>query len=747
MSRIVSVTLDGYKGLRRKYTLGPATLLTGPNGTGKSSCGEAINFAITGRVPEGKQADIVATYFPERGGWVRIEKEDGAWIKRGITIDHEKKKVSEVLETSDGVDAQGGPVLTAWQASEAVLDLRSFTALSSTKRREYMLNLCGSGDTDASGVMPALEARLSKLVFGKGGTAGLFDKPPHTYDGGIDLPEETEELRQAWIRKNGLRDTLETYIVQGQSITEICLRLGDAARSGMLGARKAAKDAKSAARELEAEAQGARAAAGEAGALRGKVATLAIELGEARRLDGLCHAAAGAVETAKSRVVTLTERHEARLQEVERAEKTPAGPEPPDVPVTTPALEEKGRRVTEARVIAEDAVKELAEFYKLDAELTARRKALDIARAAVGAHERSEMGQIVVLLSGVPDGAHAHIPKLKALVGKYAADWKRREVELAGAADKAQEALMDLSPTFPDWGKEHAAREQHARDVQIVLEAAEEDFHAEKELFEASIESSQKAKREWFLLTSTLKTARDHEALDRVNLAQAEEAWTLARKRQKELQLQWTGKRAPEYLELEIKKTQDAQERAEKASGAAQAYDAALERGKRNAIDEEAWKLAEKAVAQVREKLVGEATAPLMGTLAEVLKGAARKELPYLELENDRGKPIFELGWTRGDQRIALGALSMGEAAIFGAALSVAIALRSPGLRVLLAEADPLDLDNLGLLLGALGPWGAKLDALCLATATDALGQFETVPGWRVIETGKETPAATANAA
>jgi hypothetical protein len=109
---------------------------------------------------------------------------------------------------------------------------------------------------------------------------------------------------------------------------------------------------------------------------------------------------------------------------------------------------------------------------------------------------------------------------------------------------------------------------------------------------------------------------------------------------------------------------------------------------------------------------------PLVDDVAALLAAAGRSERVYLELENERGKPVFDLGWVSGDSRRSLSALSGGEAVLFCAALAVTIAKRSTGRKVLLIEADPLDEDNLGFLLWALSAMDVELDACLIATST-----------------------------
>ena len=120
----------------------------------------------------------------------------------------------------------------------------------------------------------------------------------------------------------------------------------------------------------------------------------------------------------------------------------------------------------------------------------------------------------------------------------------------------------------------------------------------------------------------------------------------------------------------------------------------------------------------------------LLADINTIFERAGREERAYLLLENERGRPAFELGWARNGARCAFGALSGGEAVLFCAALSLAIARRAEGRRLLLIEADPLDENNLPALLRAIGKSSEDVDALVVATASHVDDEFDS---WNVV--------------
>ena len=231
-------------------------------------------------------------------------------------------------------------------------------------------------------------------------------------------------------------------------------------------------------------------------------------------------------------------------------------------------------------------------------------------------------------------------------------------------------------------------------------------------------------------------------------------------------------------LREDVEAAEEALQEAEEAAGAVTAYRDAIDRAHLNKIAEASWKAAEAACKAAREIYVADIVKPIVADIGDVLTAAGREERVYLLLENERGKPIFDLGWILtkeksptelrydpvghlrqlpgGDaypdpstydepvklgvtgvvgSRRSLSSLSGGEAVLFTAALALALARRSDARRVLLIEADPLDEFNLGELLSALGeipddhPIG-KLAACLVATSTDV----SAADGWTCVQ-------------
>lgn len=721
MSRITETRLDGYKGFTRDYPLSPATLINGRNESGKSACLEALRYALTGDVPAGRAHDRVALYFPARGGSVEVHDAEGRWIRRGIVRDHEMAKVSEVLETSDTPQGAKGPILTAWKASEVVVDIGKLYALSPNARREFVLQLCGGGGSTEDLVREVADEYARRV----GGPAVLME---YLKARAKDFAPKEQAFIEAWDRRRGIEEVLTASVPKEATLSQACLKLGEVAKDSKLLERKAALDAKAAIRDLEAELKGARAAAQDVETRRADVARLQEALSRARERRAR-------VEEATRRVLEAAQTRAAFEQDFARdrgvLEKIEPAGDPPVPPERDPRRETKLREIAEASAAAAAARDALRAF---DAEVNDHHHAVKrFAELAdeVRRLERSTMGRVLGVLEEIPDSADPGIPELRAAVHELAASY-RSDLERAQARFKAEKARHDeIRSRYPDWEARLSELSEASRAARSKEDAASKALKA-IEAEQATVTGDYQAQRKtWEMRDRAYRQTK--EAVQRwetsIERAKAQEAD--ARERLETIEPAPTGE--VEAATSALQEGKDALERAEKAAGAVRGYEAAVERAERAKVGEEAWKICEEALKVIGEPLVGRAAAPLLDRANEVLERAGRPERLYLELENDRGKPIFEIGFLRNGVRISLEALSAGATVLLSAALSVAITLLSPGRRFLLIEADPLDERNLRTLLEALGPWAEQLDALIVATARELPRDFHVEP-WHVLK-------------
>lgn len=699
MSRITHVELDSFKKQLKKYELGALTLLSGPNGSGKSAVLEGLRYALSGEVPTGKSLDAVAQYFPARGGAVLVIDADGNWIRRGITRDHEKAKVSQELEEEG--DAE-------WIANEALLDMRGFLALSPNKRREFVLELVGAGETPTEAeVHRALAAEYARQIGGPGAEVSLLDGREK------DLPEDLRPLANRWQAIWGI---LRSYLKTGeQTASAIFQRLAEQCSSRKNAARRAANEAKAAIRELEAAAKGAEAAAADLERRRQESLEQAERLTLTREAAATRREAESALEQAAGDLVELG----ARLEHLDAATAGFADPgprpEPPD--------ETDQQALELARREADVARQQLTELSAAERELGEARRELERAEADVVAIDAEPLSRLVAAaekVEGVYERAGA-LGHLLDVVDEFATVWRiKRDVAVERVAAAADEAHGHAT-RHAELAKETPSRAEYDKVVGAIgkLELA---IRERRQAYDAALEAWQ-----------TLTRRHDHV---RAEQAAATERYAAARTRQDALAERLRGMVAPDVETAAgyAREAREALEAAEEAAGAVKAYREAVERAKAEKVSEKAWKAAEAACKRARETYVADVVRPLVDDVGKLLAAAGRSERVYLELENARGKPVFDLGLIRGKERVSLSALSGGESVLFTTALALTIARRSTGRRVLLIEADPLDETNLARLLSALGAMNVELDAALVATSTEV----EQAAGWKVIRFSQE---------
>jgi hypothetical protein len=143
-----------------RIALGPVTLFTGYNGTGKTAAVGAVAYALTGRFPgllAVHPGDLLAlANDPRRGFRVRIEADDGTEVERGVDVTFEASTGTDKPEHRFLVGRPGGHPAKS-KAAEGLLRTlfgdvawfveafdpeRSIWRLSGEKRKEWALNLC-----------------------------------------------------------------------------------------------------------------------------------------------------------------------------------------------------------------------------------------------------------------------------------------------------------------------------------------------------------------------------------------------------------------------------------------------------------------------------------------------------------------------------------------------------------------------------------------------------------------------------
>ena len=726
MEHTFTISLQGFKGLDRTYELGGATVLTGRNGSGKSACREGLVYALTGAVPAGKTLDAVAKYFTPRGGTVTVTDSKGNWIKRGISRDHEKHKNTEILECSDHEGDGETPDESRWYAEPLAIDVAELLTLSPVKLREFFLSLCGGGTPDAEKILAAIAVNYARNIAGPAANQDTLAKPE-------DLPDDIMALATEWTRDGGLWETLTAAMidVEGKTTSKVMLDLGKDAKEERLAARRLALSAQAAIGELEAEAEGARATAHLLRDRRRAVETAQANLSELQERAARWQEANEAKDRAEKRFATARQAASNSAKAAEACPKTYEPPDEPDKDSQIPDLEDRlaviATETADIDAFMADAAKE--EEWLFDA-----RQAITGLEKQVAEQDAHPIARADAVVAEIPDAAHPKMPELRVLVAKIAEGIHATRKTLMAHLLFQQGQLLEKEKG------EEARHEQieatvaktkaliaERRTIQEELKNRKEEDASLAQAWRADVAEHNKAASDY-----TRAHERAKAAAEAMKQAEAEAQHTSQR-----VELANFTPTAVDMAEASFYQAKANLQTAEEAAGIVKAHEDAVIRAKTMKLSRDAWKHAESAIAAARERLVGETVAPLLEDINEVLAGASRPERAYLELENKRGKAIFELGWKTNGATVSAAALSGGQTALFCAALACAVVRRTNGKKLLLVEADPVDAENLNHLLTTLAPWSRHLDAVLVVTAR----QVRANDSWKVIEltNGKET--------
>lgn len=188
--RITELKLHDFKGLRCIDTLGPLTILSGPNGSGKTARLEAIRWAIAGTSSLGERPDAAAPLFGPRGGGITLTFDDGFKFRRRIDINRDGT-------TRTTIESPPGTPLGVKEGTQAIrdrcgdfapmFDIGKFLALSADKRRDFVLGLCKSGEATNT------NARLGRIAKAFG-LNGDNDKERQAFDAGVSIIRPGLEL-------------------------------------------------------------------------------------------------------------------------------------------------------------------------------------------------------------------------------------------------------------------------------------------------------------------------------------------------------------------------------------------------------------------------------------------------------------------------------------------------------------------------------------------------------------------------
>ena len=135
----MKLKLTNWKNLSGEYEIGPQTLLTGPNGTGKTAILDAIQFALLGCIPRlGNSAATAQAYMSANKAEVALETDKGAII-RSLKVTKDDKFKSAVKFGKYTGPAASAMIEENLNPQAWLLDLRVFQAMSPGEQRKMLI--------------------------------------------------------------------------------------------------------------------------------------------------------------------------------------------------------------------------------------------------------------------------------------------------------------------------------------------------------------------------------------------------------------------------------------------------------------------------------------------------------------------------------------------------------------------------------------------------------------------------------
>lgn len=711
--KIDKLKLTGWKGVTAAMDLGPLTLISGPNGSGKTARLSAITYAITGVSPCGKNPRDVAKLGGVGGCDVGFILDNGCSYHRGVRV------------------AIGGTVSATVTPGVAdhcgdfapMFDIGAFVALGPKRSREVILDLASKAQSSTG-----LENELRKTMLDEAANAAELACINDVLEGGDSCDQvalvartikncakykksaKAEHARQSEVARGLAASKNALNVVAGtlEELDELLAKTREK-RDGFLGELKLQAGRVTAQSSLEGQIHSMELSGRD---LAGQKVAL-----EAKELPPLADADA-------------FEQAAADLDAVQR--------EPDGLDAATADEEVAGKLAKEAlhRINNDSRTKMMAD------------NALGVLDAKIEAEKDSPWPRLRELvtefaeLMDVPDKGEELLVEIDGIINRQSApglmtDLLKERDEAKGVVEAAA-AKVDEAASKSDAAGLNLAAAKDARtealtanqlSVQAQLERAKQ---ANDLRLDASLILRNRSERDAKIadLDAKIKDLIGQRVgIDNqlnqlqsdslhVPVSDFEDAIAgcdVSIENTERCKVDFLGYRT---LEKELSAAQAS------AASEKEKYDAAV--------------LVAKALESARETMMGDLIRPLIGYIDEVLEHAAPGCKAYCELVNDLGTADFEIGWERDGRRIKLGGcLSGGETAIFETALAYALVRTAdPPLKLLLLDADAVDGYNLGRICSALEHVSEHIDNILVTTHDDEEGDDElwTESGWQIIQ-------------
>lgn len=776
--RITQLKTHNWKGISEDTPLSPLNLFVGPNGSGKTARLIAAQYAIEGTTPLGATPDAAMALVSQCPGGVRMALDDGFSFSRMVTRDREGKVTSSAKVTGhDHLKLRDSHDMIREHCGDfaPMFDLGAFTRMASDKRRDAIMNLCG---TDAACDIPDLLSRIRlKYLEESLGVATATDLIAGQLKGKSEAELSTadrlmlcellatklsEAERQALdVACDQVRDAIDVATSQTSAIG---LALAEAKNNANL-TKRTHTEKNAAANQLAQEHASLRVVAESVEVLRARQSELNIQRDTLRTDIDKHDAWVRSIEVV-NRSVVMAEAKVAELETALEAAKRKAE-QAPDLrkqaeefeakangravafaaPVDSQDIASAQARLRELEALHDACARQIREAVSHHGIMSRHRDSIAIKVNAAKNDPWREAQRLVAGFREAISGLHVvkdeimySVAELETFIGNQLSgptlaqlqadlDAAQKAVDSAhdgcvGARARADQAVKDVAEqrTFID--QLIAARNEQQNQILAVRDEIREATQAAKDLrrdaaaLDAALETatSQLIEARDRLLTLRRQKDESHTAAGNINRDLSAENLVAIENHIGDLTKMISAKISHAALEAKLQETRAAAERA--------------------MVEHETLKKLADAIRVFRDQLMGELVSPLLSSVDKFLAASGKGVTAYADLEDARGKPCLDLGWVTDSRRIPLDAMSGGETALFSAALAYAlIMLGDPALKLLLIEASELDAVHMVMLLAALESIQNDVGNVIVATHKADIVVSEA---WNVVPCGRK---------
>ena len=789
--RIEELTMTDFKGVDSTTRLGRLTLLVGPNGTGKTARLDALRFAVQGDCRFGAQPQAVAKLGSHKGCGVRVKLDDGfAWTRK-IERNGKTKAYATTLHVAghDGLNLRDAEPILAGKVGRfaPTFDLGAFLGLSDDKRRDYVLELCGSAEGEADIADLLARANLAYLADELGaGTVAVYCVEA---DG---IRTKRDDLTPAQRGKVARALNTKLSAADREALAVALARVGEQMHGMPTPAAVAAalEHAKTLANESRRERDRAQQAVARFTAQRDalQLASDTVEQLKTRRAELVEQRTQAREQIAnqegRSSGIADYERKLSKLAgDLAAAEASLATL----TAATGPTQADADAARAQAKQMIDDNPEPMADFSEAQDAADAARRELNTAAGIDG--------NLATTIRGLNQQIDAAQARLRDLEQRAADDpWMRahelyRHVqqqarddhpmteidawvelgdliainignyptdEVAAHVEGLRAKLGEATGAKATAAVRHESAIKAMADAEEIVRLATEQHAASHRAWAKTITDSQVIDDKANEITRQIDRRQiDIEATtDRIESIKSEQVDA-----QRALQdLQSAGGSVPvEQLQAQVKSLGDEIEQVDRQITAKERHQAleseltrAIAAAEHESVMHEVCKQLADAVRTIREELMHDLVRPLVERINRFLDAASATGRAYCDLEDARGKPVLELGWLThdGTRKVPLPAMSGGETVLYGVGLAYAlVTLAAPPLKLLMIEAAEVDDETGASMLGGLVNVADDIDNVVIATCHLPIDVDAIDHAWNVVELGDDEARSAAGEA